>query len=39
MDNLKELVTKLENAYHDRLVSVILYGSGGRSPCTMDFPT
>lgn len=27
MDNLKELVTKLENAYHDRLVSVILYGS------------
>ncbi|HEV2202670.1 MAG TPA: hypothetical protein VGR73_22865 [Bryobacteraceae bacterium] len=28
MDNLKELVTKLENAYHDRLVSVILYGSG-----------
>lgn len=28
MDNLKELVTRLENAYHDRLVSVILYGSG-----------
>jgi hypothetical protein len=27
MDNLKELVTRLENAYHDRLVSVILYGS------------
>lgn len=32
MDELKELVTKLERAYHDRLVSVILYGpaaSGG----------
>jgi predicted nucleotidyltransferase len=27
MDELKELVTKLERAYHDRLVSVILYGS------------
>lgn len=26
MDDLKELVTKLERAYHDRLVSVILYG-------------
>ena len=27
MDELKELVAKLENAFHDRLVSVILYGS------------
>ena len=27
MDELKELVTKLERAYQDRLVSVILYGS------------
>ena len=27
MDELKELVTKLENALHDRLVSVVLYGS------------
>jgi hypothetical protein len=26
-DQLKQLVAKLENAYHDRLVSVILYGS------------
>jgi predicted nucleotidyltransferase len=28
MDNLKELVEKLEHAYQDRLVSVVLYGSG-----------
>jgi hypothetical protein len=28
MDELKELVTKLERAFHDRLVSVVLYGSG-----------
>jgi hypothetical protein len=28
MDELKELVEKLERAYHDRLVSVVLYGSG-----------
>jgi len=28
MDTLKELVTKLERAYNDRLVSVVLYGSG-----------
>jgi predicted nucleotidyltransferase len=28
MDTLKELVTKLERAYSDRLVSVVLYGSG-----------
>src|SRR6478672_5474158 len=27
-DTLKELVTRLERAYHDRLVSVVLYGSG-----------
>ncbi len=27
-DTLKELVTKLERAYSDRLVSVVLYGSG-----------
>jgi predicted nucleotidyltransferase len=27
MDDLKELVAKLERAFHDRLVSVILYGS------------
>ncbi len=31
MDELKELVTKLENAFQDRLVSVILYGSGASS--------
>ncbi len=32
MDELKELVTKLERAYQDRLVSVILlYGSGASS--------
>jgi predicted nucleotidyltransferase len=28
MDELKELVTKLERSFHDRLVSVVLYGSG-----------
>jgi hypothetical protein len=28
MDELKELVTKLEHAFHDRLMSVVLYGSG-----------
>jgi len=28
MDELKELVGKLERAYNDRLLSVILYGSG-----------
>jgi predicted nucleotidyltransferase len=27
MDELKELVTKLERSFHDRLVSVVLYGS------------
>jgi len=27
MDDLKELVQKLERAFHDRLVSVVLYGS------------
>jgi predicted nucleotidyltransferase len=27
-DTLKELITRLERAYHDRLVSVVLYGSG-----------
>jgi predicted nucleotidyltransferase len=27
MEELKELITKLERAYHDRLVSVVLYGS------------
>jgi predicted nucleotidyltransferase len=27
MDDLKELVTKLERAFHDRLISVVLYGS------------
>ena len=27
MDELKDLVTKLERAFHDRLVSVVLYGS------------
>ena len=27
MDELKELVTKLERAFHDRLMSVVLYGS------------
>jgi len=30
-DTLKELVTKLERAYSDRLVSVVLYGSGASS--------
>src|SRR5882724_10520246 len=34
MDELKELVTKLEQAFHDRLVSVVLYGSGA----TQDHP-
>jgi hypothetical protein len=28
MDELKELVTKLERSFSDRLVSVVLYGSG-----------
>ena len=28
MDELNELVTRLEHAFHDRLVSVTLYGSG-----------
>ena len=28
MDELNELVARLERAYHDRLVSVVLYGSG-----------
>jgi hypothetical protein len=28
MDELKELVAKLEHAFQDRLVSVVLYGSG-----------
>src|SRR5262245_24313475 len=28
MDELKELTSKLERAFHDRLVSVLLYGSG-----------
>jgi hypothetical protein len=28
MDELKELVSKLERAYSDRLLSVVLYGSG-----------
>ena len=28
MDELNELVGKLERAFHDRLVSVVLYGSG-----------
>jgi predicted nucleotidyltransferase len=28
MDELKELVAKLDVTYHDRLVSVVLYGSG-----------
>jgi hypothetical protein len=32
MDELKELVAKLENAYQDRLVSVILYGSAAAAP-------
>jgi hypothetical protein len=31
MDELKELVTKLEHVYQDRLLSVILYGSGAAS--------
>jgi hypothetical protein len=31
MDELKELVTKLEHAFQDRLMSVILYGSGASS--------
>jgi len=28
MEQLKELVSKLEHAFHDRLISVVLYGSG-----------
>src|ERR1041385_5207843 len=31
MDELKELVAKLEQAFHDRLLSVVLYGSGASS--------
>ncbi len=31
MDELKELVTKLERAFQDRLVSVVLYGSAAGS--------
>jgi len=31
MDDLKELVTKLEHAFHYRLVSVVLYGSGAHA--------
>jgi hypothetical protein len=34
MEELKELVTKLERAYQDRLLSVILYGSGASSEGT-----
>ena len=36
MDELKELVTKLERAFHDRLISVILYGSGASGPESSD---
>jgi hypothetical protein len=36
MDVLKELVTKLERAYHDRLISVVLYGSGASSGASGD---
>src|SRR5579875_1182866 len=28
MDDLKELISRLERAFHDRLVSIVLYGSG-----------
>jgi hypothetical protein len=31
MDELKELVTKLERAFHDRLVSIVLYGSAAHA--------
>jgi len=34
MDELRELVGKLENAFHDRLVSVILYGSAAADGAT-----
>jgi aryl carrier-like protein len=36
MEELKELVAKLENAFHDRLVSVILYGAAA-APHATDF--
>jgi predicted nucleotidyltransferase len=37
MNELKELVTKLERAYHDRLVSVILYGSAASADHHANF--
>jgi hypothetical protein len=37
MDELKELVTKLERAYQDRLVSVVLYGSGASADHSAKF--
>src|SRR5579864_5386770 len=37
MNELKELVSKLENAFDDRLVSVILYGSGASADHHQDF--
>jgi predicted nucleotidyltransferase len=37
MDELKELVAKLEHAYHDRLVSVVLYGSGASGDHNPNF--
>lgn len=37
MDELKELVAKLEHAYQDRLVSVVLYGSGASGDHNPNF--
>src|SRR5215469_13086801 len=37
MEELKELVEKFERAFHDRLVSVILYGSGAGSDHHANF--
>jgi hypothetical protein len=37
MDNLKELVDKLEHAYQDRLVSAVLYGSGAAGSHDANF--
>lgn len=37
MDELKELVAKLEYAYQDRLVSMVLYGSGASGDHNKNF--
>ena len=37
MDELKELIAKLEHAYQDRLVSMVLYGSGASGDHNKNF--